>query len=238
VRPTRPAEADDHRPQIKICGLTRPDEAEACAQAGADAIGYIFYPPSPRSIMADAAGRITRVLPDAVCPVGIFVDESYETIMPVAETAGLCAVQLHGRETPALVARLAARGLAVIKALFVNGAPGLGDAPRYTAAAAYLLECVGGPLPGGNALSWDWSVAQTLETEQPIVLAGGLAPENVAEAIADAHPDAVDVSSGVETTPGRKDLARVRALCRTVGQTRLPRPARTVFNSHASLRRA
>lgn len=238
MSPTSPTRVDDYRPQIKICGLTRPDEAKACARAGADAIGYIFYPPSPRCITADAAGRITRILPNDVCPVGIFVDEPYETIMPMAETAGLCAVQLHGRETPALAERLAASGFAVIKALFVNGTPGLKDAARYAAASAYLLECAGGPLPGGNALAWDWSAARALNTAQPIVLAGGLGPENVARAIADAQPDAVDVSSGVETAPGRKDLDKVRALFRSVEQTRLTRPARKVFTPHAPRRRA
>ena len=101
-------------PQIKICGLTRPDEAEACAAAGADAIGLVFYPPSPRSLTAEAAVQITRVLPEAVCPVGVFVNETYDIIMSIAASAGLRAVQLHGQETPSLVERLSAEGLIVI----------------------------------------------------------------------------------------------------------------------------
>jgi phosphoribosylanthranilate isomerase len=209
--------------------LTRPEEAGACADAGAAAIGYIFYPPSPRCIPAEQAGRITRILPDTVCPVGIFVDEGYETIMATAETAGLGAVQLHGREAPALVERLAASGLTVIKALFFNGQPNFEAAERYPAAAAFLVECVGGPLPGGNALSWNWSAARAMTRAHPVVLAGGLTPDNIAAAIDDAGPDAVDVSSGVEIEPGRKNLAKVRALCRAVSQTPRRRPTRTIF---------
>ncbi len=215
-------------PQIKICGLTRPDEADACAGAGADAIGYIFYPPSPRNLSAEAAGRITSVLPARVCPVGVFVNEPYEVIMRVAETAGLRAVQLHGRETAALVQHLQTAGLKVIKALFFNGTPGFDAIDRYTA-DAYLVECVGGPLPGGNALSWNWSAASALAAHHPVVLAGGLAPDNVAAAIDAARPDAVDVSSGVEHQPGRKDLSKVAALCAAISRTRLGRAPRNIF---------
>lgn len=223
-------------PQIKICGLTRPQEAQACAAAGADAIGYIFYPPSPRCLSAEDAGRITRVLPETVCPVGVFVNESYETIMETAETAGLRAVQLHGRETPALVERLEAAGLTVIKALFFNGQPDFNAVDRYAAATALLVECVGGPLPGGNALAWNWSAARRLSNASPVVLAGGLTPDNVVDAIKDACPDAIDVSSGVERQPGRKDLAQVRALSRAVSQTSLDRPLRKIFRPHGSHR--
>ncbi len=216
-------------PQIKICGLTRPDEAEACTDAGADAIGLVFYPPSPRSLTVEAAARITRVLPDEVCTVGVFVNETYETIMSIAENARLRAIQLHGQEPPSLVQRLGAGGLIVIKTLFFNGEPDFAAADRYPGADAYLVECVGGPLPGGNALAWNWSAASALSAGHPVVLAGGLNPNNVTAAIADARADAVDVSSGVERAPGRKDLAQVAALCRAVARTRLERPMRPVF---------
>ncbi len=225
-----PAESAHTRyPQIKICGLTRPDEAEACAQAGADAIGLVFYPPSPRSLNAAAAARITRVLPDRVCPVGVFVNETYDSVMSIAATAGLRAVQLHGQETPHLVKRLEASGLMVIKALFFNGRPDFAAAGRFAAASAYLVECVGGRLPGGNALAWNWSAAASLAMDHPVILAGGLNPDNAAAAIEDARPDAVDVSSGVEREPGRKDIDRVAALCRTVRHTRLGRPPHPIF---------
>jgi phosphoribosylanthranilate isomerase len=160
--------------------------------------------------------------------VGVFVDESYDTVMRAVQTAGLRAVQLHGREAPILVDRLRANGLVVIKALFYNGAPAFKAIDQY-AADAYLLECVGGPLPGGNALAWNWSKARNLSTTAPCILAGGLTPSNIATAIRDAEPDAVDVSSGVERHPGCKDLAKVRALCRAVGHTEINPPPRTVF---------
>lgn len=223
-------------PQFKICGLTRPQEAEACAAAGAAAIGYIFYPPSPRCLSAEEAGRITRILPATVCPVGVFVNAAYATIMSTAERAGLRAVQLHGRETPELVDRLAATGLAVIKTLFFNGEPGFDAFGRYDAAAAFLVECVGGPLPGGNALAWNWSAARRLADVCPVVLAGGLTPDNVAAAIEDACPDAVDVSSGVERQPGLKDLTKVRALAQAVVQTRRDRSRRNIFRPIQSRR--
>ena len=215
-------------PQIKICGLTRPQEAASCAAEGADAIGYIFYPPSPRSITAEQAAKISLALPEATCPVGVFVDEDYDTVMHTAQTAGLRAVQLHGREAPALVDRLRANGLTVIKTLFYNGMPDFKAIDRYKA-DAYLVECVGGPLPGGNALSWNWSETRGLSTTAPVILAGGLTPDNIAAAVQDAQPDAVDVSSGVEKRPGAKDLTKVRALCRAVTQTAINRPPRAVF---------
>ena len=215
-------------PQIKICGLTQPQDAASCAAEGADAIGYIFYPPSPRSITAERAASISRVLPEAVCPVGVFVDEAYDTVMHTAQTAGLRAVQLHGRESPTLVDRLRANGLTVIKTLFYNGTPDFKAIDRY-AADAYLVECVGGPLPGGNALAWNWSETRRLSRATPVILAGGLTPDNVAAAIQDARPDAVDVSSGVERRPGAKELTKVRALCRAVSQAAMERPPRAVF---------
>jgi phosphoribosylanthranilate isomerase len=203
------------RPQIKICGLTSAPEAEACAAAGADAIGFISYPRSPRHLDDHQIRTITRQLPAAVCPVGVFVNASFERIMQAADIGGLRAVQLHGRETPALVDALADAGLVVIKALFVDGKPELATARRYRP-AAFLVECAGGPLPGGNALDWNWADARGIPSECPVVLAGGLTPDNVQAAITAGQPDAVDVSSGVEISPGRKDIQKVRAFCRAV----------------------
>jgi len=203
------------RPQIKICGLTSAREAEACARAGADAIGVISFPKSPRHIDDQQIRRITSALPQHVCPVGVFVNEDFQRIMQAAGVGGLRAVQLHGQENPDLVEALSAEGLIVIKALFVNGLPGLDQAPRYPA-AAFLVECAGGPLPGGNAMQWNWSDARRLPRERPVVLAGGLTPDNIRLALASGDPDAVDVSSGVESAPGRKDIGKVTAFCRTV----------------------
>ena len=201
----------DRRPQVKICGLTRPDEALACARMGADAIGLVFYPRSPRHLTPQAAGEICRCLPPTVKPVAVCVDLPSEEILALADACGFGTVQLHGRESPAKAARLAQSGLQVIKALFADRPPEMAQAPRYEAAAAFLVECGRGSLPGGNAEAWNWQLPPGLFEERPVILAGGLTPDNVHQAMQAGRPDAVDVSSGVEASPGRKDLNRVRA---------------------------
>jgi phosphoribosylanthranilate isomerase len=199
------------RPQVKICGLTRADEALACAEAGVDAIGLVFHHPSPRHVSVVAAAEIAAALPAAVAKVGVFVNESVPTVLETARTAGLTAVQLHGKETPAMVEDLKAGGLIVIKALFAAREPGLALAGSF-AADAVLFEQGAGPLPGGNAEAWDYGLARRQTLGPPLILAGGLGPDNVAAAIAMAKPDAIDLSSGVESTPGRKDIRRVARL--------------------------
>jgi phosphoribosylanthranilate isomerase len=128
--------------------------------------------------------------------------------MATASQAGLTAVQLHGNEPPVVVERLRREGLFVIKALFADRAPGLDAALNYSA-SAYLVECGRGVLPGGNAHAWEWGRAAALGERHPLILAGGLTPENADQALRAALPDAVDVSSGVEAGPGRKDIRKV-----------------------------
>ncbi len=198
------------RPQVKICGLTRTDEALFCAEAGADAVGCVFYPKSPRCVTPDLAAEIRRTLPAKVAVVGVFVDVPAEEILLVRDRARIDAAQLHGTESPETVARIAAEGLTVIKALFANARPFLKDADRYPA-HAFLAECAGGPLPGGNAMAWDWTAAKPLSERSPLVIAGGITADTVCRAITAAAADAVDVSSGVEAAPGRKDPQRVAA---------------------------
>jgi len=196
-------------PQIKICGLTRPDEALACVEAGAHAIGLVFYPPSPRCVTDATARDVIDALPDHGVPVGVFVDASFKKVMERVAKCRLRAVQLHGSESPELVDRLMGEDIRVIKTLFHGKSPSLEDAGRFRP-SAFLTECAGGQLPGGNALAWDWRLAQTIGDHHPIILAGGLTSKNVGEALANAGPDAVDVSSGVEASPGRKDILKVR----------------------------
>jgi phosphoribosylanthranilate isomerase len=200
--------ACDKACQVKICGLTRVDEATGCAALGADAVGLVFYPRSPRFVADEVARSIPLALPAGIAKVGVFVDEAFPTIMQKVKDCGLTAVQLHGKEPPEIVDRLIDEGVRVFKALFANASPGLAEAGRY-AATAYLVECAGGALPGGNAMTWDWGMARELARGYPTILAGGLTPFNVEEAILQACPDAVDVSSGVEGAPGRKDLQKV-----------------------------
>lgn len=198
------------RPQIKICGLTNVDEALGCAALGANAIGLVFYPKSPRNVSEDQARQISLALPEEIKKVGVFVNETFSNIMRKVEHCHLNAVQLHGRESPELASRLFNENLVVIKALFVEGEPSLEQAANYEA-SAYLVECGRGKLPGGNALEWNWEKAKTFGENYPLILAGGLAPENICLALQASAPDAVDVSSSVESGPGRKDLERVKS---------------------------
>ncbi len=216
-------------PQVKVCGLTRVDEAVACAELGVDAIGCVFYPPSPRHVSDERAGAIVRNLPPTVCPVGVFVNEPLAVILDKIDRCALRAVQLHGRESPQLVEELQRRGVQVIKALFLNGTPYFDQYDSF-AASAYLLECAGGPLPGGNALVWNWRAAADLSAKRPVILAGGLNPDNVSQAIQEASPDAVDVSSGVELSPGRKDINKVNRLLAAVTSTTCSRQPRRIFS--------
>lgn len=218
-----------YTPQVKICGLTRVEEALACVELGADAIGCVFYSRSPRNVTEEKARNIRMAFPPERCSlVGVFVNEPFSSIMGKVETCGLDAVQLHGQESPQLVEELARRGVPVIKGLFVNAEPFLDSAPFYKA-HAYLAECAGGRLPGGNALAWNWDAAVKLSQKYPLVLAGGLNPENVGDAIRAASPDAVDVSSGVEAEPGRKDLDKVERFLEAVSRESYSQPIRRIF---------
>lgn len=216
------------RSQVKICGLTRLDEALACVELGADAIGCVFYPPSPRHLSDDRARDLVLNLPPSVVSVGVFVNEPFSIIIRKVERCGLKAVQLHGRESRELVAELRKAGIFVIKTLFVNGTPSF-DQVATLEASAYLAECAGGPLPGGNALAWNWSAAAGIAEKNPVILAGGLNPENVSRAIQEALPDALDVSSGVESSPGRKDMEKVKRLLEAVASTTCSRKPRRIF---------
>jgi phosphoribosylanthranilate isomerase len=202
-------------PQVKICGLTRPDEAARCAALGTDAIGLVFFPKSPRHVSDDQAKAVVDALPQTAATVGVFVDVDFSTIMARVDRCGIGMAQLHGQESPDLVARLKAEGVGVIKALFVDGRPGLTDARDYDV-DGYLVECAKGPLPGGNAMAWDWRAARDFGRHHSLVLAGGLTPDNVNDAIHAALPAAIDLSSGVETSPGRKDPDKVARLVAAV----------------------
>lgn len=206
-------------PQIKICGLTSPDQARTCADLGADAIGLVFYEKSPRNVTPDQAAAITAVLPPRVSAVGVFVDPSRELLTRTVSQCGLHGLQLHGRETSDFVARLRRTlDVRIYKALFAAKSPGLAEAPDYDV-HAYLVECGQGPLPGGNAMSWDWALAKAFSRQYPLILAGGLASENVARAVSACLPDAVDASSSLETAPGVKDLGKVEKFIACIRQT-------------------
>ena len=226
-----PSQPYFHRPQIKICGLTQIDEAMTCASLGADAIGFVFYPASPRAVTADEARDISMALPVSVCRVGVFVDEDADTILQTVATARLQAVQLHGMESPELVEQIAAEGVLVIKALFSHREPIFKDAANFPA-AAFLVECGEGPLPGGNARAWDFSLLKNFRETFPLVLAGGLSIANIGEAIHQSRPDAVDISSGVEREPGKKDLVKVKQFITAVRTVRMATSNRRIFHGN------
>lgn len=213
-------------PQVKICGLTGIDDAVQCAYLGAAAIGLVFYPKSPRFVTDDRAREICLALPDNIKKVGVFVDESYSSMMQKVEKCGINAVQLHGNESPELITGLRKENLIVIKALFLEKRPALEEAKDYDA-SAFLVELGKGALPGGNALSWNWEKAKNLSGKYPLILAGGLTPENVSHAVSICLPNAVDVSSGVESAPGIKDIEKVKLfISRVSGCSLAKRPGR------------
>jgi len=206
-------------PQIKICGLTVPEEAAACAAMGADAIGLIFHPPSPRNLELEQAVRIAAALPSQVVAVGVFVNPDWAFLCEAIDRCSLGVVQLHGNEPPEMANRVQAElRVKVLKALFTAKAPYITSADRY-ALGAYLVECGKGPLPGGNAEAWDWSAAADFARAHTIALAGGLDPDNVARAIRAALPAAVDASSGLESEPGHKALRKVEQFIAAVHST-------------------
>lgn len=216
------------RIQVKICGITEPEDALVCAAWGADAAGLVFYPKSPRFVTLNRAAQIASILPAHVAKVGVFVNEPFDVIMETAYNCGLSAVQLHGSEPPELVEKLLEKNLSVIKCLYVNGSPSVETACQYKA-SAFIVECSAGVLPGGNAKKWDWSAARGFAKKYPTIIAGGLAPENVTQAIAEARPDAVDVSSAVESSPGRKDTQKVRDFIYAVRLSKISNPTRRIF---------
>lgn len=220
---------ETYRLQVKVCGLTDVDTAASCADLGVNAIGCVFYPKSPRFVSDRRAREIRAALPPSVQTVGVFVDNTFSHIMQKVETCGLTAVQLHGQESPALLRRLKDENLLVIKALFVERSPRLIAAKEFQE-AAFLVEHGKGALPGGNAAQWDWGTIHRFGQEYPLILAGGLTPDNITEAIASCEPDAVDVSSGVESAPGIKDLGKVEAFLNAISRcSTYQRSPRSIF---------
>ncbi len=210
---------DPEHPQIKVCGLTQPDEARAVADLGADAVGLVFYPRSPRNVTVDRAAAIAAALPASVAAVAVVVDPTLERLVRIVGECGVKTIQLHGSEAPGFIAAAKETlDVRVVKVLFTHRTPTLAEADDY-AVDAYLVECGRGSLPGGNAAVWDWSLTKGFARSHPMALAGGLDPANVTEAISACLPAAVDASSGLEAAPGRKDLAKVERFIARVRST-------------------
>ena len=191
---------------VKICGVTNVDDALMCVEAGADAIGFNFATTSPRYIAPELARTIVAQLPARVLSVGVFVDASYEELMAAQQHVGLSCLQLHGDEPPELVQRCLPHAY---KALRVRDEGSIDAAARYPGEHLLLDAYVPG-VHGGTGARFDWQLAARLSTSRKITLAGGLTPDNVADAVACVQPFCVDVASGVERSAGKKDAARVR----------------------------
>jgi phosphoribosylanthranilate isomerase len=196
--------------RVKICGITSVEDARLAAELGAYAIGLNFFRQSPRCISPCTAGKITRQLPPFVAAVGIFVNWGHAPIFALSRALRLTAVQLHGDETPQVVGEIAKK-FAVIKAFRLKRGGDLPSFVRYRAASAFLLDTNRAGQYGGTGSTTDWFLARNAAASHRIILAGGLTPENVAEAIRTVRPYAVDVASGVESRPGQKDPGKLRA---------------------------
>jgi phosphoribosylanthranilate isomerase len=193
---------------IKICGITRLEDARAAIAEGVDALGFVFWPKSPRCVTPAAARAIVGELPASVMHVGVFVNQPVDEVNEVAELAGLTHVQLHGEET-AEFARSLSRP--VIRAITL---PADGFEDGWPAETTWLIDAHDRERRGGTGTQADWNAAADVATRRRVILAGGLTPENVGHAIARVRPFGIDVSSGVEQSPGVKDPARLAALCR------------------------
>ncbi len=201
--------------RVKICGITSVSDAQFCAELGAHAIGLNFFPESPRAISPFVAEKIVRELPPFVSAVGIFVSWAPEPVVALAQALGLSFAQLHGDETPQNVAEVAKK-IPVVKALRLERGSVLPAFSKYRDASAFLLDAARAGEFGGTGQTTDWPLARQAARSQRIILAGGLTPENVAEAIQAVRPYAVDVASGVESRPGKKDSGKLRAFFQAV----------------------
>jgi phosphoribosylanthranilate isomerase len=193
---------------VKICGITSVADGHAAAEAGADAIGLMFYEGSPRQVTLPTAAQIARELPPFIIKVGVFVNAPEEFVLRAVTECGLNIVQFHGDESPEYCAQFP---VMTIKAFRIRDAGSLQALPNYWTDAWLLDACATDKLGGtGEKFNWDLAI-EAQKLGRPIFLAGGLTPENVGDAVRQARPYAVDVSSGVESAPGKKDIQKMRA---------------------------
>jgi phosphoribosylanthranilate isomerase len=197
---------------VKICGITRLEDAQAAVDAGANAVGFVFWPKSPRRVDVERAREIASALPEDVTTVGVFVDQPLHDVNDMARRVGLRAVQLHGSEDSEYVRAMTRP---VIKAVAVVGSQAP-DVNAWPSNVTVLLDVHDPVKKGGTGKTIDWTVAASVASRRNVLLAGGLTPQNVGDAIARVRPYGIDVSSGVEVEPGIKDHGRIKALFEAV----------------------
>jgi phosphoribosylanthranilate isomerase len=198
--------------RVKICGVTNPDDAQVAIEAGADALGFNFYEKSPRFVSMETAAEISGSLPRYTLRVGVFVNPSEQLVRKAIGECGLSLLQFHGDEPPEFCTQF---GLMSMKAFRVRDAESLKELSGYQT-DAWLLDAYASDLFGGTGEKFNWDLGREVQKlGKPVFLAGGLTPENVADAIRRVQPFGVDVSSGVESSPGKKDRDKVRAFIKS-----------------------
>lgn len=203
------------RTRIKICGITRPEDAQAAIEAGADAIGLVFYAPSPRAVDITQAQKIAAVVPPFVTITALFVDPSAEEVQKVLDSVRIDLIQFHGDEEEHFCEQF---NTSYIKAIRVRQTQDVvANSLRFSSALAFLLDSFKAGVPGGTGETFDWSLIPK-ESSKPIILAGGLTAENIALAIQQVQPFAVDVSGGVEAAKGIKDPSKIQAFINEVNR--------------------
>jgi len=201
---------------VKVCGVTRLEDAVLAAELGAAAVGFVFWPGSPRYVDPARAARIVRAMPPMTTAVGVFVDQPLDEVRRMAEEGGLGAVQLHGSESPDYCRQVGRR---VIKSLAVAGGERPVEIDLFPEGMTLLLDARDPVRRGGTGQTIDWNVAALVAAERRVILSGGLDPGNVAAAIEKVRPYAVDVASGVEERPGMKEASKLRAFFEAVRRT-------------------
>jgi phosphoribosylanthranilate isomerase len=202
--------------QVKICGITNKKGALFASECGAAALGFIFYPASPRYIKPEDAQKIISALPDEVIKVGVFVNEKTEEIKKTVKYCNIDMIQLHGDESPEYCRQFPPSS--IIKAVELKNDDDLKNALSYDA-AAILVDSRHAGLYGGTGEKANWELANALRNKKPLILSGGLNEKNIIEALRTVNPAAVDINSGVETSPGRKDHEKLSRIFNIIGAT-------------------
>ena len=198
--------------KVKICGMTQLKDALFAVEQGVDAVGFIFYKKSPRAVTMKTVREIITKLPPLVDTVGVFVNESAERLNKIADYCGLDLVQLHGEESPAFCRKIRRR---VIKAFRVKDLQSIKQLEKFPV-SGFLLDTFSDDLHGGTGKTFDWNLALPAKKMGPVILAGGLTPRNILQAVRQVRPYGVDVCSGVEKSPGIKDLEKVRSFLKNI----------------------